>query len=321
MSKQFNTPNYIIVLGTTYSGSGAIYDYLSGRGDLFDPLKGTEYQLPQMPNGLMALEATAQDAFHPATADFVLSQFIEITEKLSRSRTLWRYGKAYSSMIPSFQKAIGEFVEEISAAKLPMNWHWRRLMQSQSPIIHILSKLKNHIGLSKNPPQTRLLVSEKKLLLAAQALHDKIFKSQANGRPVLLNQAGSGWNPIESTKYFLNRKVIIVTRDPRDQFVEIKYYKRATSVEAFIDWYKEMKRRLEKINSSDVLFIQFEDFVNNNIKILDKLCEHVYLSPNITSNYQPNLSKKNIGKFKKFLSKKETDFIESQLSKYIYDIK
>ena len=82
-----------------------------------------------------------------------------------------------------------------------------------------------------------------------------------------------------------------------------------------------MKRRLEKINSSDVLFIQFEDFVNNNIKILDKLCEHVYLSPNITSNYQPNLSKKNIGKFKKFLSKKETDFIESQLSKYIYDIK
>ena len=82
MSKQFNTPNYIIVLGTTYSGSGAIYDYLSGRGDLYDPLKGIEYQLPQMPNGLMALEATAQDAFHPATADFVLSQFLEITDKL-----------------------------------------------------------------------------------------------------------------------------------------------------------------------------------------------------------------------------------------------
>ena len=321
MSKQFNTPNYIIVLGTTYSGSGAIYDYLSGRGDLYDPLKGTEYQLPQMPNGLMALEATAKDAFHPATADFVLSQFLEITDKLSRSRKPWRYGKAYSSMIPSFQKAIGEFVEEISAAKLSMNWHWRRLMQSQSPIMHILSKLKNYIGLSKNPPQTRLLVSENDLLFAAQSLHDKIFKSQADGRPVLLNQAGSGWNPIESTKYFLNRKVIIVTRDPRDQFFEIKYYKRAYSVEAFIDWYKEMNRRLEKINSSDILFIQFEDFVNNNSKIVHKLCEYVSLSKNISSNYQPNLSKKNIGKYKKFLSKKEIDIIESQLSKYIYNIK
>ena len=30
MSKQFNTPNYIIVLGTTYSGSGAIYDFGPG---------------------------------------------------------------------------------------------------------------------------------------------------------------------------------------------------------------------------------------------------------------------------------------------------
>ena len=265
MSKQLNIPNYIIVLGTTYSGSGAIYDYLSGRGDLFDPLKGTEYQLPQMPHGLMALEAAAQNAFHPATADFVLSQFVEITDKLSRSRTPWRYGKDYSSMIPSFQKAIGEFVEEISAAKLPMNWHWRRLMLSQSPMMHILGKLKNHIGINKNPPQTRLLVSEKELIFAAQALHKKIFKSESDSRPVLLNQAGSGWNPIESTKYFSNRKVIIVTRDPRDQFFEIKHYKKAASVEAFIDWYKEMKRRLEKINSSDILFIQFEDFVNNNI--------------------------------------------------------
>ena len=57
---------------------------------------------------------------------------------------------------------------------------------------------------------------------AAQTLHSKIFQSDHENLPVLLNQAGSGWNPIESTKYFLNRKVILVTRDPRDQFLEIK---------------------------------------------------------------------------------------------------
>ena len=96
MSEGKNLPSYLIVLGTTYSGSGAVYDYLSGRGDLYDPLKGTEYQLPQMPNGLMALEATANKSFHPATSDFVLDQFIKIIQKLDQPRTPWQYGKNYA---------------------------------------------------------------------------------------------------------------------------------------------------------------------------------------------------------------------------------
>ena len=87
MCTQLNLTHYIITLGTGYSGSGAIFDYLSGRGDLHDPLQGTEYQLPQMPNGLMSLEAISKNAFHPSTADFALSQFEKMTKKLSR------YGK------------------------------------------------------------------------------------------------------------------------------------------------------------------------------------------------------------------------------------
>ena len=31
MAQEFKNPKYIIVLGTTFSGSGAIFDYLNGR--------------------------------------------------------------------------------------------------------------------------------------------------------------------------------------------------------------------------------------------------------------------------------------------------
>ena len=103
MQNHSNQINYIITLGTTKSGSGAVFDYLSGRGDLHDPLQGTEYQLPQMPNGLMTLEAISKNAFHPPTADFALSQFEKMTKKLSRSETFWSYGKSYDSKIPSFK--------------------------------------------------------------------------------------------------------------------------------------------------------------------------------------------------------------------------
>ena len=45
MINEFKKPKYIIVLGTTFSGSRAVFDYLNGRGDLYDPLFGEEYLL------------------------------------------------------------------------------------------------------------------------------------------------------------------------------------------------------------------------------------------------------------------------------------
>jgi hypothetical protein len=317
MNSNSNLTNYIIVLGTIYSGSGAVYDYLAGRGDLQDPLQGTEYQLPQMPNGLMTLEAVAKNAFHPGTTDYVVCQFENLIKKLSQSRTPWRHGKNYAFLLPLFEKAIRQFIDEVSVAKLPMHLHWHRLIKSKSPIIHFIGKLKNRLGFNEIAPKTYLLVSQDDLVVAAQTLHSRIFHSDFDKRPVLLNNAGSGWNPIESTKYFLNRKIVLVTRDPRDQFAELKEIKKATSVEEFVNWYKEMQRRLKEIKNPTLLFLKFEDFVNKNEKMVNILCDHLSLNSCVRSSYQPNLSKKNIGKYKKFLNQKETEIIQDNLSEYI----
>lgn len=318
MSNQSRLTEYIILLGTFYSGSGVVYDYLSGRGDLNDPLQGTEYQLPQMPNGLMTLEAITKKAFHPPTADFALNQFEKITKKLSQSETLWRYGKDYASMIPLFDKVVEQFIKDICAAKLPMQLHWHRTMQSQSAIKYFFSKLKNYLGFIKIAPDTRLLVSQEDFIIAAQKMHTELFRTETDKRPILLNQAGSGWNPIESTKYFLNQKVVLVTRDPRDQFAELKQFKKAARVEGFIDWYKEMQQRLRQTDNPILLRLRFEDFVNKYNEMVNVLCNHVSINYKTASSYEPNLSKKNIGKYKKILSLQEIDVIESNLSEYIY---
>ena len=318
MSNQSRLTEYIILLGTFYSGSGVVYDYLSGRGDLNDPLQGTEYQLPQMPNGLMTLEAITKKAFHPPTADFALNQFEKITKKLSQSETLWRYGKDYASMIPLFDKVVEQFIKDICAAKLPMQLHWHRTMQSQSAIKYFFSKLKNYLGFIKVAPDTRLLVSQEDFIIAAQKMHTELFRTETDKRPILLNQAGSGWNPIESTKYFLNQKVVLVTRDPRDQFAELKQFKKAARVEGFIDWYKEMQQRLRQTDNPILLRLRFEDFVNKYNEMVNVLCNHASINHKTASSYEPNLSKKNIGKYKKILSQQEIDVIESNLSEYIY---
>ena len=316
MIKDLVLPQYIIVLGTTYSGSGAVYDYLKGRGDLFDPLGGVEYQLPHMPNGLMTLEAVIEKGFHPPTADYVLSQFEEITNKLSRPQSTWRYGRGYSANLPLFQSAIKEFIDEITVTDISMRLNWHRLFQN--PINYIFNQLKNYLGVNELPPNTRLLASKTKLISASQKLHNKIFKTDIKNYPILLNQAGSGWNPLESTKYFYNNKVVLVTRDPRDQFVEIRQYKKANSVKEFIDWYKEMQERLKQFKDSNLLHFRFEDFVYDDKKNINTLCNHLSIDPKVTSNYQSDLSKKNIGKYKEFLSKEELKMIEYHLSEHIF---
>jgi hypothetical protein len=135
---------------------------------------------------------------------------------------------------------------------------------------------------------------------------------------VLLDQAGSGWNPIESTKYFFNRKIILVTRDPRDQFVFMKINKNAHSLNGFIDWYKEMQFRLVSNKDPILINIKFEDFIINHERMTNLICNHLLINSNKQSSYDPNNSKKNIGKYKSFLSKNEIDEIEKNLSDFIY---
>ena len=68
--KKFDPPKYIIVLGTIYSGSSAIFDYLAGRNDLQNPLESEEYLLPILPNGFMDLETATSKAFVPESSEY-----------------------------------------------------------------------------------------------------------------------------------------------------------------------------------------------------------------------------------------------------------
>jgi len=189
----------------------------------------------------------------------------------------------------------------------------------KTPEQYIFDRLKKRIGLKKKDPNSRLIVSQNDLIIAAQKLHDSMFCSGSNNRPVLLDQGGSGWNPTESTKYFEDHKIILVTRDPRDQFAELKQYKKADSVDGFIEWFGEMQKRLKLINDPNILIVKFEEFVLDNDKSIKKLCEHISISPNIKSTYQTDLSKKNISKFSNLILQNEIEKIEKNFKDYTFN--
>tara|TARA_B100000902_G_scaffold201291_1_gene191809 strand:+ start:6397 stop:7350 length:954 start_codon:yes stop_codon:yes gene_type:complete len=317
MENNLKKPKYIIVLGTTFSGSGAIFDYLRGRGDLYNPLVDQEYALPRLPNGFMFLEAITGKAFDPAITEYALIQFKFIADQLMNYWIKKTNDDNLKKQIPFFKKKIDQFIEDISFSDFPMRLFWRELMETPSQ--YIFDRLKTRIGFRNKDAKSRLIVSQKDLICAAQELHDNMFYLNSNDCPVLLNQSGSGWNPTESTKYFTEKKIVLVTRDPRDQFAELKQFKKAGSIEGFIKWYGEMQRRLKLINDPNILIIRFEDFVMNNKISIKKLCEHISISPNIESTYQPNLSKKNIRKFSNLILQNEIEKIERVFKEHTYN--
>lgn len=303
MSPTSPAPKFILVLGTTYSGSGAVWDYLAGRPDLRNPLRGEEYMLPQAPHGLMSLESVAGCSFHPALADYSIQMFRKTALKLLSTPSFLNYGKNYSYYLPDFPIIINDFIASITTPPMSMHLDWHKLFMSRQD--YLIYKLRMLFRLPSSPPLTRLLLDPHHIITAAQQMHNTLFSLSDDNTPVLLNQAGSGWNPIESTKYFSSRKIVLVTRSPLDQYADLKKYKKLSSPIPFAQWYIQLEHRLAGLSNENLHIINFEDFVCNHTATLASLTSFLDLDPSLPSVYNPTLSLPNVGHYVSALSRHE----------------
>ena len=317
MNTRRNPAPTVIVLGTTYSGSGAVFDYLASRPDSFDPLMGEEYLLPQSPYGLMNLRSALGESFHHSAAHHAAGQFLWLAKRLYQTPTKFRYGKGYENRLPKFLDEVHALLDDATAARFPFKLEWSKTRRSNRQ--HFLLWLsKKLLRLEPRAHPTWLPVSEDAFISLVQEMHQRLFGAheETGYTFTLLNQAGSGWNPVNSTVFFANRKVIVVTRDPRDQFAELKIHKGASDVGEFIKWYEGMQERLQ-VENPDILKVEFEAFVHRHKTAIQSVSEFIGIAPATPSSYSPDNSKKNIGKFHSALSGQEVAAIEKHLARFV----
>jgi len=145
-----------------------------------------------------------------------------------------------------------------------------------------------------------------------------------------LNNGADISDPINSSQYYYNRKIICVTRDPRDIFSGMKMRQANSTpwydVKIFINWYKYFFANSEfqkVLKHKLILHVKFEDFINSFDYQNKKICEFIGISKNISFRngkekiFDLNFSKKNIYKSKKNLSKYEFNLIEKKLKNYL----
>ena len=320
---------YIIVLGIQNSGSGAIHDYLASRGDCEAPFGPNEFRLCNDPTGLHNLYLNFYNNYSFQSSSNASFDFLNYTKRIQNFIVYPSRGIKKRLYNKNFYNLSKKFIEKVSKLKF-----YGRPEFSNFKI----SKFENFLLKFKKNRYSFfpiiIPVKKEKFLLEAKKYINKIIENNLKKKlnknsKIILNQTINIFDPVESSKYFQNKKIIYVTRDPRDMFSSMKYNKASAApwmnIDYFIQWYKyyfdnlEFKKRLKNNN---ILHVKFEDFVTNFTKENYRICKFLNINSDfklkkVNCFFDLSVSKKNLTKYENYLSKNENDKIKNNLKKFL----
>jgi hypothetical protein len=326
----------VIVLGTHNSGSGLVHDYLACRNDFNSPFDHNEFRICTDPRGLNYLYTNCYKNNGFFNASHAISEFLNFIDQIEKFKVHQSKGvlkKIYNKNILKHSKTFIKNITDVQYFAAP---HYKRIGLTLSEKLNIrLSKklLKKTLPEMKVasiilPKNEKIFIKEGKQLIK-NIIFNNTKKTLIKNRNVVLNNAADILNPIETSRFYENAKIIVVTRDPRDIFTSMKSRQSMATpwydVDIFIKWYKKCFDKniyLDKKNPL-ILRLKFEEIIKNFDKENNKICKFLNINLKFDiekkKHFEFNLekSKKNIYKSKKYLSKKEFSKIEKQLKNYL----
>lgn len=283
----------ILVVGIYWSGSGAVVDYLKGHPQCFTP-HGEFTDIKREGRVISAVTASsAARARH-----FIRLMWLETV-----------LGK----LLPAFAQRLAGKEQE----KLPLKKQWRHIQLKLKALKHC----RDHFSNGGNPSDTapwRQWISDM----------GKVYAPEKQA--VVWNQPlWIGSHEQIALDIFKPCKLIVVHRDPEDQFAEVERQGKlgkAKSDPAFSGDRSDpvafvldgITRKLESLVSlknslpaSDILTLPFETFVTDHEAAERRVCEFVGLekTPDSGPYFHPEQSCKNVGIG-------QTEHIQSMLSPY-----
>ncbi len=313
----------VIVLGSGNSGAGAIKDYLMSREDFQSPLRDQEFRIINDPDGIHDLYINLYKNFSINNAANAVHNFILFINNCYESR-LNKKKKLYNKKIITLTE---KYVNNI------INIEYNGAPRFYLDKIGNFKKINFYFSrfiLKKNAKKIKLLkmiipVSEKSFLKYTKAYILDIFKLNKNfnsKKNIVLEQGGNFWNPMTSTMFYgSKRKVIVVSRDPKAIFSGMRNRNSLSypgnDIKIFVEWYKNIMAKIDNKQHKKVIKIRYEKFFENFKTESKKLCKLLGIKSHINNKFNLEGTLKNLYKYKKYLSNKEINYINTHLSKYI----
>ena len=317
MDQKVNPMKVVSILGNTNSGAGAIYEYLIGRKDTNDPFNKKEFRILNDPGGINDLYRS-YECYSLQSFNDSLERLIKLEKLYRKERTILIDGLGLNK-VPNYKKYWIEYIENIKGNEFNHRFIFSDIKRNIA--ITFFKKIINRLGYRKIIFKKYLTgTTKRKFRDYTYEFFKKIINTQANQETLnVLNQCGNFASPLSSTELLGEPKIICVRRNPLDQYAELKLHKGMNKPYEFINWYlhcKKMESR-DQFLDDKVLEINFEDFVLDHSKKLKDICNFLDIDWNISSSYEPNFSRYNIGKYKSILSKNEIEIIKNELSNCI----
>lgn len=310
----------VIVLGSGNSGAGAVHDYLLSRNDFQSPFSGKEFRIVNDPDGLDELYNSLYKNFSLNGCSYKISSF----KKFIKNSFYSNYNKKKTLYNKNLLELSDEFIKKIS--KVVYNGSPQFYFDRIS-FIKKLSFYFNRFIFKKNAKQIKMIdmvlpCEEELFLKYSQEFIYEIFKCNKNFNPkknIVIEQGGNFLYPVSSTKYYgKNKKIIFVSRNPKAIYWSMKRRNSLSypgnDVKIFVDWYRNLIKKINKSELDKVIHLNFEYFFENFENEKNKLSNLLEIENDDKNNFDLNHTLKNLYKYKENLSKEEINYIENNLN-------
>ena len=245
----------------------------------------------------------------------------------------------------NFSKISNEYVNSLIDYKYEGDWPFTSI--EKSPANQFFLRIGNKFGFDIHRNEIIYVSSGKNFINKTRNYLDKLFKEfgdkQSNN--IVINNAFEPFDPENSIQLFNDAKSIVVQRDPRDIYCSTM---KAFDKEVFIpdydnnNYHKNLKRnflntnKLEKFierqkiyfdhiksyTSNNVLRLRYEELIFDYENQLKVIYDFLDIDPkkhiNKLKAFNPELSKKNVGLWKRIKQKKSVKEIEINLKDFCY---
>jgi hypothetical protein len=322
---------FICVTGYAATGQTALYD-LFREFDGYSAPSHFEFVLIKEAYGILDLENFLIDNWEILRTNTAIKDFLEFSKILNRkTNKFFQFGYNYKDIIhQDFFKYSEEYINNLTictykGASMVNIYNKSKFSFFKDKIILKIFKKQNHSQMYISQPSYEEFIDKTQIYL------EKIFYKLSNKglNTMVIDNAIPISNMEKSLKYFKDIKIIIVDRDARDTYIDLKQKKLLIGAELdledniskYISWVKSMR---EKTNYElpNVMKINFEDLILDYDNTLVKISE--FLGNNLQHNRKfkfldPNISKKNIGIWKKYHNQYLMREIFDKIPEYCYD--
>lgn len=324
-----------IIIPMSYMGSGssAVTDLLREYEGINTENSDFEYVFLHAPNGLFDLEYKLLYNNNAIRSDEAIKSFRSLMEELYNYGG-WGVANYKNKISDNFMNVVDNYIDSIVTSKYRGIWYFYQKPTKIEWIMRVIKRVlfKKTAKLKQLQLEMSMISPEEFYESSRSFILDVIKEISDNEENIVLDQLLLPHNLNLIDKYNIDGLLpIIISRDPRDVFVLNKYFWEPrnqevpypTDVKEFCKYYR-MMRENEKTGNILALRLNFEDLVLNYEETKESIEDFVGIDSSQHRAkfdfFNPAISVNNLQVFNRDDKyKEEVEFIESELSDYLYN--